>query len=140
MIAYTDSVENTTAQDLQGLFVGWPNPPSPNAHLKLLTNSDQIVIAVDDETGKVVGFITAISDGILCAYIPLLEVLPAYQKQGIGRELVRRMLEKLKGLYMVDLFCDPELAPFYARFGMKPGFGMMFTDYERQSLEYRLKS
>jgi ribosomal protein S18 acetylase RimI-like enzyme len=135
MIAYADSVGNITAENLQGFFVGWPNPPSPNAHLKLLTNSDQIIVAVDDETGNVVGFITAISDGILCAYIPLLEVLPAYQKQGIGQELLRRMLEKLKGLYMVDLFCDPELQPFYARFGMRPGFGMMLRDSEWRSLE-----
>lgn len=135
MIAYADSVESITAEDLQGFFVGWPNPPSPNAHLKLLTNSDQIVIAVDDQTGKVVGFITAISDGILCAYIPLLEVLPAYQKRGIGRELLRRMLEKLKGLYMVDLFCDPKLETFYSRLGMRPGFGMMLRNHERPSLE-----
>jgi GNAT superfamily N-acetyltransferase len=135
MIAYVSSVENITPENLQGFFVGWKNPPSPEMHWKLLTHSDQIVLAVDDETGNVIGFITAISDGVLCAYIPLLEVLPAYQKRGIGRELVRRMLEKLKGLYMVDVFCDPELEPFYARLGMKPGFGMMLRDYEWRSLE-----
>lgn len=135
MIAYTDSVQNISAENLQGFFVGWKNPPSSETHLKLLAGSDRIIMALDDETGNVVGFITAISDGILCAYIPLLEVLPAYQKRGIGQELVRRMSEKLKELYMVDLFCDPELQPFYARFGMKPGFGMMLRNYERQSLE-----
>jgi len=140
MIAYVDSVENITSEDLQGFFVGWPNPPSPETHLKLLANSDQVALAVDDETGRVVGFITAISDGILSAYIPLLEVLPTYQRRGIGQELLRRMLEKLNGLYMVDLFCNPELQPFYARFGMKPGFGMMLLNYERQSLEYRVQS
>jgi ribosomal protein S18 acetylase RimI-like enzyme len=135
MIAYADSVGNITAENLQGFFVGWPNPPSPETHLKLLANSDQVVLAVDDETGNVVGFITAISDGVLSAYIPLLEVLPTYQKRGIGQELVRRMLEKLSRLYMVDLLCDPELHPFYERFGMKPGFGMMLRNYERQSSE-----
>ena len=135
MIAYVYSVENITPENLQGFFVGWPNPPSPETHLKLLANSDQVVLAVDDETGNVVGFITAISDAVLCAYIPLLEVLPSYQKQGIGQELLRRMLDTLSGLYMVDLLCDPELQPFYARFGMKPGFGMMLRNYEHQSLE-----
>jgi hypothetical protein len=79
MISYTDSVAGITADKLQGFFVGWPNPPSPETHLKLLANSNYIVLAVDDETGNIVGFITAISDGVLSAYIPFLEVLPAYQ-------------------------------------------------------------
>ena len=138
MIIYTDSIEGISTENLHGFFVGWPNPPSPETHLKLLAKSDHAVLAVDDETGNVVGFITAISDSVLSAYIPLLEVLPAYQERGIGQELVRQMLEKLSGLYMVDLICDPELQPFYARFGMKPAFGMMLRNYERQSSEQRV--
>ncbi len=51
-------------------------------------------MVIDDENGKFVGFITAITDKILSAYIPFLEVLPEYQRQGIGKELVKRMLEK----------------------------------------------
>ncbi len=133
MISYADSVEAINPDQLRGFFVGWPNPPSPETHLKLLASSDKIVLAVDDETGNVVGFITAISDGLLSAYIPFLEVLPAHRGRGIGQELTRRMLDKLTGLYMVDLLCDPEWQPFYARLGMKAGSGMMLRDYERQS-------
>jgi len=133
MIVYTDSLDHVTPDNLHGFFVGWPNPPSPETHLKLLANSDEVLLAVDDETGNVAGFITAISDGILSAYLPLLEVLPAYRGQGIGSELVRRMLEKLKGLYMVDLLCDAELQPFYTRLGMRLARGMMVRHYERQS-------
>lgn len=132
MITYIDSIVNVTPANLCGFFVGWPNPPSQETHLKLLANSDEIVLAIDDETGNVVGFTTAISDGVLSAYIPFLEVLPAYQGQGIGQELTRRMLEKLSALYMVDLICDPELQPFYARFGMKQATGMMLRNLERQ--------
>ena len=124
MISYTDSMEGVTSDKLLGFFVSWPNPPLPETHLKLLANSHKVVLAIDDKTGNVVGFITAISDGVLSAYIPLLEVLPAYQGQGIGQELVRRMLDKLSGMYMVDLICDKELQSFYARFGMKPTNGM----------------
>jgi ribosomal protein S18 acetylase RimI-like enzyme len=133
MISYTDSVKDITADRLRGFFVDWPHPPSPETHLKLLQNSDHVVLAVDDETGHVVGFITAVSDGVLAAYIPLLEVLPVYQRQGIGQELMRRMLEKLSGLYAVDLMCDPDLEPFYARLGMRPAFGMIIRRHERGS-------
>lgn len=133
MISYTASVTGITPEQLGGFFVGWPDPPSPEIHLRLLVNSHHVVLAVEEETGSVVGFITAVSDGVLAAYIPLLEVLPAYQGRGIGSELVRRLLEKLRGLYAIDLICDPELQPFYGRFGMKPYTGMVLRNYGRQS-------
>jgi ribosomal protein S18 acetylase RimI-like enzyme len=133
MISYLDSAEGITSDQLDGFFVGWPDPPSPATHAKLLVSSDYIVLAVDDETGNVVGFITAISDGVLAVFIPLLEVLPAYRGRGIGSELVRRMLDKLSAYYAVDLACDLELQSFYDRFGMKPSTGMYTRNYERQS-------
>jgi GNAT superfamily N-acetyltransferase len=134
MIIYTDSLEGTTPAMLHGFFVGWPNRPAPETHLRLLEGSDHVVLALDD-AGRVVGFITAISDGVLSAYIPLLEVLPEYQGRGIGGDLVRRMLEKLDGLYMIDLLCDAPLQPYYERHGMKPATGMLVRNYERQSGE-----
>ncbi len=133
MIVYTDSVEGITANQLQGFFVGWPNPPDPDTHLGLLQRSHKVVLAIDEQSNRVAGFITAISDGVLSAYIPFLEVLPSYQGQGIGQELTRRMLEQLNGLYMVDLLCDPPLQSFYARFAMQPACGMMMRNYQRQS-------
>ncbi len=133
MIVYLDTAEEVTPDQLAGFFAGWPNPPAPATHLRLLQRSAFVVLAVDDQTGQVAGFITAISDGVLCAYLPLLEVLPAYQRQGIGGELVRRMLAKLEGLYMVDLLCEPALQPFYARFGLRPASGMLRRDYARQA-------
>ena len=133
MVAYVDSIDGVTADRLQGFFVGWPKPPFPETHLRILDGSDHIVLAIDDKSDRIVGFITAISDGVLSAYMPLLEVLPDYQGQGIGKELMRRMLEKLRGLYMIDLLTDRELEPFYSRLGMKPGFAMMIRDFEKQS-------
>lgn len=133
MIEYTDTPENISPDDLRGgFFEGWPNPPSPETHLRLLRGSDEVVLALA-ESGDVVGFITAVSDGVLSAYLPLLEVLPGYRGGGIGGELVRRMLAKLDDLYMVDLTCDPDVQTFYALFGMEPATGMMVRRYERQS-------
>ena len=130
---YTSSIENLTAEDLDGFFVGWPNRPSPQTHLELLKKSDEIVLAIDEDTGRVAGFITALTDRTLSAYIPFLEVLPAYQGRGVGKELVRRMLERLSDLYAVDLLCDPELQSFYAGLGMREAHGMMIRNYQRQA-------
>ena|SRR5688572_22157856 len=135
MIIYTDSLADVTSEHLQGgFFVGWPNPPAPTTHYRILANSAAIVLARIAD-GTVVGFITAVSDGISCAYIPHLEVLPAYQGRGIGTELVRRMLAKLRHLYMIDLVCDPSVQPFYERLGMHPLVGMVVRNYDRQSGE-----
>ena len=94
-ITFQADLQHITPERPQGFFVGWPNPPSPATHLRLLAGSDYVELAVDADTGQVVGFITAISDGVLAAFIPLLEVLPAYQGQGIGATLVNRMLARL---------------------------------------------
>ena len=94
-----------------------------------------MILAVDDATGNVVGFITAITDETLFAYIPLLEVLPEYRGRGIGSELVRRMLAKLEGMYAVDLLCDPDVQPFYERLGMMKACGMLRRNPGRQSGE-----
>ncbi len=70
---------------------------------------------------------------VLSVHVPLLEALPEYRGRGIGSELVRRMLEKLDDLYMVDLLYDSELQRFYASPGMRPATGMMVRRYTNQS-------
>ncbi len=133
MIIYQTTLEGLRARDLAGFFVGWPAPPPPEKHLSVLHGSDFVALARDSESGRVVGFVTALSDGVLSAYLPLLEVLPEYQGRGIGMELVRRMLELLEGHYMIDLCCDEDLVPFYERFGMGRWVGMGFRN--RSALE-----
>jgi ribosomal protein S18 acetylase RimI-like enzyme len=133
MIQFLTTLDGVSVDHLRGgFFVGWPNPPTPETHLRLLQQSANVVLATEQD-GTVVGFITAISDGVLSAYIPLLEVLPAYQHRGIGSELVRRMLTMLADIYMVDLLCDADLQPYYERFGMGRAVGMLVRNYGRQS-------
>ena len=133
MINYTFTTEGISPEQLKGFFDGWLNPVSPETHLRLLRNSDEIVLAIDRETKRVVGFITAITDHVLSAYIPLLEVSPEYRGRGIGKELVDSMLARLGDLYMVDLICDQELQAFYAKRGMVEATGMMMRNYDNQS-------
>jgi ribosomal protein S18 acetylase RimI-like enzyme len=119
VIAYHDAADGIGPAQLEGFFVDWPEAPSPARHLELLRGSDHVVLAVDEEADRVVGFVTAISDGVLSAYVPLLEVLPEYRSRGIGSELMRRLLMRLEQLYMVDLCCDADLVPFYERLGLR---------------------
>ena len=130
---YKKELDGISSDMLKGFFVGWPNPPNPETHLKLLKNSSKVIIAMDRTTNEVVGFITAISDGVLSAYIPLLEVLPAYKSKGIGKELVNQMLKELDDIYMIDLCCDDDLVPYYDKLGMMKTNGMILRNYNMQS-------
>ncbi|MGC4047114.1 MAG: GNAT family N-acetyltransferase [Armatimonas sp.] len=120
-----------TAEQLQGFFVGWPNPPSPETHQEILRRSAALWLAWDGE--RCVGFINALSDGVFYAFIPLLEVLPEYQGQGIGGELVRRMCETLKPMYAIDIVCDDALITYYERHGFTAGKAMMRRHYDNQA-------
>jgi ribosomal protein S18 acetylase RimI-like enzyme len=136
MIIYINCLEQINDEMLNGgFFVGWPNPPSTAVHMRILEGSFFVWLAIDTTTNKVVGFINSISDGVLSAYIPLIEVLPEYQKKGIGKELTTRMLESLKHLYMIDLLCDEDLQDYYAKFGMRSATGSFLRNYNRQSCE-----
>lgn len=132
MIRYSYDLEGVNPNHLQGFFQGWQQAPDPETHLRILRNSQYIVLAIQETDGQVVGFINAISDGILSAYIPLLEVRSSYRKQGIGHELVRRMQEQLHGMYMVDLLCDPGLVPFYKPLGFESMQGMAWRNFSGQ--------
>ena len=131
-IRYTDSLEGITAEMLGGLFEGWQSRPSPARRLRMLEGSRYVVLAVDDASGRVVGLINAIADGCHFAFMPLLEVTPDCRGQGIGRELVTRMLRQLREYPCIDLTCDPGLQPFYERCGMTHrSHGMVVREYGR---------
>lgn len=132
-IHYIDSPVSIYPRQLKGFFVGWKNPPTLEKHHEVLRKSDYCVIAIDQSQDKVVGFITAITDHVLTAYISLLEVLPEYQKQGIGEQLVKRLLAKVNGLYTVDMLCEPELVPYFEGIGMKQAAGVVLRNDSRQA-------
>lgn len=133
-ISYQTNLTNLNIDSLNGeFFENWPSKPNPATHLNLLKKSLYFVVAIDQESKKVVGFITAISDEVLATYIPFLEVLPEYRKRGIASHLVKILFEQLSNHYMIDLCCDPELIPFYKKFGMSGGNAMIIRNYDRQS-------
>ena len=132
-LVYTSSLEGVGAEHLSGFFEGWSDPPSQQTHLRILANSDHVILAIQSCTKKVVGFVTALTDGMLAAYVTLLEVLPAHRGVGIGSRLVERLMERLDGIYMVDAVCDDRVVPFYSKLGFSKGTAVMRRDYQKQS-------
>jgi GNAT superfamily N-acetyltransferase len=122
---------------LEGLPAGWPNPPSPATLLKSMTGCDLCLLAVDDAAEQVVGLITGLTEGTLVLFVWLLEVREGWQQEGIGSELVRRLLDAAGPIYQVQLITDRKTQPFYERLGLTTDdellVGMAKIDYERQN-------
>ncbi len=134
MIRYTTSLDEITESQLQNeFFVGWFNQPNAEAHLRILQGSSAVVLALDTATEQVVGFITANTDHVISVFVPLLEVTPAYQGQGIGTELFQRMMERFDNIYAFDLLADQDVHSFYKRFGMQPTTALALRNYDRQA-------
>jgi predicted N-acetyltransferase YhbS len=129
MIEYTTDLAGLGPDDLADFFVGWPAPPSPARRVALLRGSTHAVLARD--AGRVVGFVTALSDGVLMAYVPLLEVLPRYQGTGVGTGLVNRVLDEIGEVYGVDVCCDDDVVSYYERFGFQRVNGMVLRPHLR---------
>ncbi len=131
-ITYQTSINGLSEEQLAGpFFADWPDPPSTSTHLRLLESSDHFVLAMEDD--DVIGFVTAITDGVLSAFITLLEVLPQYHNQGIGQALINQLLDEIGDIYMIDLVCDANLSRFYAELGFATATGMSRRDYDMQS-------
>lgn len=134
MITYKQYNETMDSLEIaDGFFKGWPNPPSKAVHRNILLNSYMSFVAI--EQNRIIGFINVISDGVLSAYIPLLEVVEDYQGQGIGKHLVEEALAATEDLYMIDVACDDDVVPFYKKFNMMQGHAMSIRNYDKQSGE-----
>ena len=132
-IEYISALDSIEPTQLSGFFVDWPNHPTKQRHLDILKASHGVEIAIDTTTNQVVGFIAVISDGIIAAYITLLEVLPEYQGNGIGKQLLERILTRYENLYMLDACCDESVATFYTSKQFLTVVGMVKRNFMRQS-------
>lgn len=87
--------------------------PARLAHL--VSGSLWVVSAWEGD--QLVGFARALTDGAFNAYISTVAVLPAYQRRGIGRELVRRLMDNRDGIQFV-LHANDRAYPFYLHLGL----------------------
>ena len=61
MIRYLNATDGIRPDQLKGFFEGWPSPPTPETHLTIIQGSYRAVLALDEDSDVVVGFITAVS-------------------------------------------------------------------------------
>ena len=81
-------------------WTNYTNQPQEQA----LSHSLVIYLALDGDA--VVGLIRLVGDGFSSVLVQDLIVLPSYQRQGIGRSLMKEALEDYKDAYQVQLVTE----------------------------------
>ncbi|MDY4345776.1 GNAT family N-acetyltransferase [Streptococcus sp. BJSWXB6CM1] len=82
--------------------VGWTNYTNqPQMLEKSLFHSLAIYLARDGE--EIVGLVRLVGDGFSSVFVQDLIVLPTYQRQGIGSDLMKEALGDYKNAYQVQL-------------------------------------
>ena len=76
---------------------GWQHRVSDSEKFKkMMENTNRAVVAVDD--ARIVGFARALCDEVSNGYISMVAVAADRRGQGIGRELVRRLMRDDAGI------------------------------------------
>ena len=100
--------------------VGWTNYTNqPQMLEQSLAHSLAIYVARDGE--KIVGLVRLVGDGFSSVFVQDLIVLPSYQRQGIGSDLMKEALGDYKDAYQVQLVTDrtEETLGFYRSLGFE---------------------
>jgi GNAT superfamily N-acetyltransferase len=95
---------------------------------QMLSAANLVVSAWDGE--KLVGVARSLSDFCFCTYLSDLAVRLAFQRQGIGKELIRRTQKAGKSA-TVFLFAAPAAVPYYEHIGLSPGSGWVLGPLSR---------
>ncbi len=81
----------------------------------MLQHANLICTAWDG--AKLVGVARSVTDFAFCCYLSDLAVDAAYQKQGIGRELIRLTQSRLGGRAKIILLAAPKAEGYYPQIG-----------------------
>ena len=117
--------------------VGWTNYTNqPQMLEQSLAHSLAIYVARDGE--KIVGLVRLVGDGFSSVFVQDLIVLPSYQRQGIGSDLMKEALGDYKDAYQVQLVTDQteKTLGFYRSLGFETlstydCTGMIWVDRKR---------
>lgn len=69
--------------------------------------------------GRLVGAGRVLADGVDCAYLCDIALLPSHQGQGLGAQIVERLLALARGHRKIILYAVPGKEDFYRRFGFQ---------------------
>lgn len=122
--------------DLMGLYANewWTRDRARGDVERMLAESDLLFVVMERKSRSLVAFARVLTDRTYVALLLDTIVAPAYRGRGLGRLLVEHVCSapELRRVERIELTCQPELVPFYRRWG--------FTEEVGRSLPMRRSS
>jgi len=117
-IVIRDNLAGVTGAMLKRFYIDsdFDNGRTDEQHATAFRNS---VVRLAFDGDKLVGAARAITDGVRCAAVFDVCVLPSHRGRGIGRMVMRALVDALAGQFII-LTCDRPLEKMYAEFGFAP--------------------
>lgn len=112
------STENLDWEELSNLYQIAPLGQKTPSDLKI-SFSNSMYNCFVYHSGHLIAAGRALADGRDCSCICDLAVHPNYQGQGLGKELVARLIDFSKDHKKIILYAAPGKEPFYRKLGFK---------------------
>lgn len=84
-----------------------------------MVENANLTVAARDSDGLLIGVARSVTDFAYCCYLSDLAVDVAWQKKGIGRELIRRTRDAIHPKALLLLLSAPAAMDYYPRIGME---------------------
>ena len=112
------SPEHVDWQELSNLYLVAPLGQKSPADLKVAFSNSMFKCFVYDSESLIAAG-RALADGIDCSYICDVAVHPEYQGQGLGKQVVTKLVEFSKNHRKIILYAASGTEPFYLKLGFK---------------------
>ena len=117
-LTWSDTVDDIDWNALTAVYRAAPlGNKTPDGLKTAFTNSMYRCFVFDD--GQLVGAGRVLADGVDCAYLCDVALLPSHQGRGLGQQIVERLVALSRGHRKIILYAVPGKEPFYRRFGFR---------------------
>ncbi|MDE3841021.1 GNAT family N-acetyltransferase (plasmid) [Bacillus methanolicus] len=122
-----EKLTNEQIKDLHTLFQSewWTKGRDLSDVQRMVENSDVIVGLCESKTKELIGFTRVLTDYVYKALILDVIVKKSYRGKDLGRILMDTVFEhpSLIGVKHFELYCRPEMLPFYRKWGFTEDLG-----------------
>ncbi len=115
-LEWSDAIEDVDWEELAALYRAAPLGNKEAQGLRTVFGNSRYRCFVRDQ-GRLVGAGRALADGVDCSYLCDVALLPSHQGQGLGAQIVSRLVDLSAGHRKIILYAVPGKEGFYERMG-----------------------
>lgn len=117
-LQWSDNISELDWEELAALYRAAPLGTKTAADLETAFSNSRYRCLVRQD-GRLVGAGRVLADGVDCAYVCDVALLPSHQGLGLGREIVQRLVRLSQGHKKIILYSVPGKEPFYRKLGFR---------------------